>query len=183
MKYLAFVLLLIPATANGGSKITRFSMGGDIDVDNARHGAVLRTMGGDIRIERAGGTVVAKTMGGNIRVDHLEGSLDAGTLGGNVEVEVLGAAAGRDIKITSLGGEIELTLPKDFAADFEIELEQDDDGAPSQIRSDFPLNIRESTRRHWFRKVNVLTATGRNGNGGTRVRLWTAGADITIRRR
>ena len=183
MKYLAFALLLIPATLNAGSKIVRNSMGGDIDVDDARNGAVLRTMGGDIRVERAGGNVVAKTMGGNIRVDRLEGSLDAGTLGGNVEVEVLGAASGRDIEITSLGGSIELTLPKDFAADFEIELEQDADGRPSRIISDFPLSIRQSTKRHWFRRVDVLTATGRNGSGGTRVRLWTVGADIIIRRK
>jgi|ERR1051325_6124260 DUF4097 and DUF4098 domain-containing protein YvlB len=183
MKYLAFLLLLIPAAASASSKIIRYSMGGDIRLDDATHGAVLRTMGGDIRIERAGGTVTAKTMGGNIRVDRLEGSLDAGTMGGNVEVEVLGAAAGRDIDISSMGGSIEVTLPKDFPADFEVELEQSEDGRPSKIISDFPLNIRESTKRHWFRKVSVLTATGKNGTGGTRVRLWTTGADITIRKR
>lgn len=183
MKYLAFLLLLIPMTASADSKIVRFSMGGDIELDDARHGASLRTMGGDIRIERAGGRVVAKTMGGNIRVDRLEGSLDAGTMGGNVEVEVLGASAGRNIEITSMGGQIEITLPKDYAADFEVELEQDVDGPRSRIISDFPLHVTETTKRHWFKKVSVMTAKGRNGSGGTRVRLWTAGADITIRKR
>ncbi|HJQ40678.1 MAG TPA: hypothetical protein VKB93_26365 [Thermoanaerobaculia bacterium] len=183
MKYLAFLLLLIPAAANADSKIVRFSMGGDIEVDDARQGASLRTMGGDIRIDRAGGKVTAKTMGGNIYVDRLEGSLDAGTMGGNVEVEVFGAGAGRNIEITSMGGSIELTLPKDLAADFEVVLEQDANDPPNKIISDFPLNMRQSTKRRWFRKVNVVTASGRNGSGGTRVRLWTAGADITIRKR
>jgi DUF4097 and DUF4098 domain-containing protein YvlB len=183
MKYLAFLLLLIPATLSADSRIVRNSMGGNIEVDSAPAGAVLRTMGGDIRVDRAGGEVVAKTMGGNIYVDRLQGSLDAGTMGGNVEVEVLGAGDGRDIKISSMGGSIEVTLPKDFAADFEVELEQDSDGRPHKIISDFPLTIRQSTRRHWFRKMDVLTATGRNGSGGTRVRLWTVGADITIRRK
>jgi DUF4097 and DUF4098 domain-containing protein YvlB len=183
MKYLAFLLVLVPVAAAGDSKIVRYSMGGDIRLSSAPRGAVLRTMGGDIRVKRANGTVVAKTMGGNIRVDRLEGSLDAGTMGGNVEVEVLGAASDRDIAITSMGGSIELTLPQDFAADFEVELENHAGEPPAKIISDFPLNIRESTRHHWFRKVNVVTATGRNGSGGTRVRLWTAGAGITIRKK
>ncbi len=182
MKHLAFLLLLIPAAANADSKVVRYSMGGDIEVDEV-NGAVLRTMGGDIRVEHARGKVTAKTMGGNIRVDRLDGSLDAGTMGGNVEVEVFGAGAGRDIEITSMGGSIEVTLPKEIAADFEVELEQDANEPPNKIISDFPLNIRQSTRRRWFRKVNVVTASGRNGSGGTRVRLWTAGANITIRKR
>jgi len=175
--------VLIPSIAAAESKITRYSMGGNIELDDAPHGAVLRTMGGDIRVRRAGGSVIAKTMGGNIRVDRLAGSLDAGTMGGNVEVEVLDAAAGHSIEISSMGGSVEVTLPKDFAADFEIELEQDRDSPPSRIISDFPLKVQESTRRRWFRKVDVLTATGKSGGGGTRVRLWTVGADITIRRR
>ena len=182
MKHLAFLLLLIPAAANADSKVVRFSMGGDIEVDTV-NGASLRTMGGDIRVEHARGKVTAKTMGGNIYVDRLEGSLDAGTMGGNVDVEVFGTGAGRDIEITSMGGSIEVTLPKEFAADFEVELEQDASEPPNKIISDFPLNIRQSTRRRWFRKVNVVTASGRNGSGGTRVRLWSAGADITIRKR
>jgi len=183
MKYLAFLLLLVPSIANAGSRIVRYSMGGDIRVDNAPNGAVLRTMGGDIRLRHAAGNVVVKTMGGDIRVDRLEGSLDAGTMGGSVEVEILNAGNGRTIEISSMGGSIEVTLPKDFAADFEIELEQDRDDPSNRIISDFPLKMQQSTRHRWFRKVNVITATGRNGNGGTRVHLWTAGADITIRRR
>jgi DUF4097 and DUF4098 domain-containing protein YvlB len=184
MKYLAFLLLLIPATVVASSKIVRNSMGGDIDVTSAPHGAVLRTMGGDIEVDSAGGTVIAKTMGGDIRVERLTGSIEAGTMGGSVEVEVLGAGTGRAIKITSLGGRVEVILPKAFAADFEIELEQDDDDdGVHRINSDFPLQITESTRRHWFKKVVVLKGTGRNGAGGNRVRLSSIGGDITIRRR
>ena len=181
MKKIAVLLLLLPVVAFAGSKIVRYSMGGDIRVSDAPHGAVLRTMGGDIRVRSANGTVTAKTMGGDIRVDRLEGSLDAGTMGGDVDVEVLNAGNGRDIKIPSMGGSIDVTLPKDFAADFEVELEQDRDGRQHKIVSDFPLQIAKSTRHHWFRKVDVLTGTGKNGSGANHVRLWTIGSDITIR--
>jgi len=181
MKSLALVFLLIPASAAASSKIVRNSMGGDIEVASAPNGAVLRTMGGDIRLDRAGGDVVVKTMGGNIRVNRLDGSLEAGTMGGNVRVEVEGAGTGRSIKITSLGGHIEVTLPKDFGASFDVELEQDDDGEPHKIISDFPLRIQGSTRRRWFHTVDVLTATGKSGSGGNRVRVSAVGGDITIR--
>jgi len=182
MKYLALALLLIPAAANADSKIVRNTMGGDIEVSSAPHGAVLRTMGGDIEVRSAAGEVVAKTMGGNIRVDRLAGSIDAGSMGGNVAVEVLGTGAGRTIRISSLGGHVEVILPKGFSADFDVELEQDDD-EPHQIVSDFPLSITESKRRHWFRKTVVLTGTGKHGSGANRVRLSTVGGDITIRAR
>jgi DUF4097 and DUF4098 domain-containing protein YvlB len=181
MKKIALVLLFVPVIAFAGSKIVRYSMGGDIRVADAPHGAVLRTMGGDIRVKSSNGTVTAKTMGGDIRVDRLEGSLDAGTMGGNVDVEVLNAGNGRDIKISSMGGSIDVTLPKDFAADFEVQLEQDRDGRPHKIVSDFPLQIEKSTRRHWFRRVEVLTGTGRSGSGANHIRLWTIGSNITIR--
>ena len=183
MKYLAFLLLLIPATAGADSKIVRHSMGGDIEVDHAPHGAVLRTMGGDIEVRSANGVVVAKTMGGDIRIDRLSGSIDAGTMGGNVEIEVLGAGNGRTIRIRSLGGHVEVLLPKNFDAEFEVELEQDDDEDWHKITSDFPLQITESKGRHWFKKVVVLKGTGRNGSGANRVRLETIGGDITIRAR
>jgi DUF4097 and DUF4098 domain-containing protein YvlB len=183
MKKIAVLLLFVPVLAFAGSKIVRYSMGGDINVADAPHGAVLRTMGGNIRVKNANGSVTAKTMGGDIRVDRLQGSLDAGTMGGDVEVEVLDAGDGRDIRISSMGGTIEVTLPKNFAADFEVELEQDRDGRPHKIVSDFPLQIQKSTRHHWFRKVEVLTGTGTNGSGANHVRLWTIGSDITIRAR
>lgn len=184
MKYLAFLLLLVPAAAAAAadSKIVRNTMGGDIDVSSAPHGAVLRTMGGDIEVRSAGGVVVAKTMGGNIRVDRLSGSLDAGTMGGNVEVEVIDNGTGRNIRISSLGGEVEVVLPKSFAAEFDVELEQDDDES-HRIISDFPLNVTESKGRYWFKRTVVLKGTGRNGSGANRVRLSSVGGDITIRAR
>jgi DUF4097 and DUF4098 domain-containing protein YvlB len=183
MKKIAVLLLFVPILAFAGSKIVRYSMGGDINVSEAPHGAVLRTMGGNIRVKNANGSVTAKTMGGDIRVDRLQGSLDAGTMGGDVDVEVLDSGDGGDIRISSMGGTIEVTLPKNFAADFEVELEQDRDGRQHKIMSDFPLQFRKSTRHHWFRKVEVLTGTGKSGTGANHVRLWTIGSDITIRAR
>lgn len=183
MKTFALLLLLSWAGTAEGSRIKQSTMGGDLRVDRAPEGAVLRTMGGDIRIKQAAGEVVAKTMGGNIRVDRLDGSIDAGTMGGNVEIEVAGPGTGRTIEVHSMGGHIEVTLPRDFAGDFDVVLEQDDNEHDHKIVSDFPLRIEESTKRRWFQKVRVLTGTGKSGSGGNRVRISTIGGEIVIRRK
>jgi DUF4097 and DUF4098 domain-containing protein YvlB len=185
MKTLALVLLLaVPAVADDDGQIVRNSMGGDIDVANAPHGAVLRTMGGNITVDRARGHVSARTMGGDIRIRNVHGSVTAGTMGGNVSVEVAGASDDAEFEIHSMGGHIEVTFPAAFSGTFEVELEQDGEGPENRIVSEFPLQVRQSTRRRMFRRpVGVLTATGRTGTGDARVRISTIGSDIVIRKR
>ncbi len=178
------LLLLVPTFAAAEGKITRSSMGGDLNVDDAPQGAVLRTMGGAIVVGRARGHVVAKTMGGDIRVRDLIGSLDASTMGGNVTVEIDGVAGSRSLDLHSMGGSISLTLPAGFSGTFEVELEQSHEGPPARIISDFPLDVRESRRERWWRPdVDVLNATGRVGSGDAIVKIKTIGSDITIRKK
>ena len=104
--------------------ISIFRMGGDIHVDDAPSGALLRTMGGDIRVTRGAGRIVAKTMGGNIDIRQLEGSADVGSMGGDIRVNVVGSGAGHDLDVHTLGGCIEVTLPRDFDGDFSVELKR-----------------------------------------------------------
>jgi hypothetical protein len=181
MKTAALVLLLLSSAASA-SPIRQSTMGGDLDVDRAPDGVVLRTMGGDIKVGTAHEFVVAKTRGGNIRVRQLHGSVEATTMGGDIDVNV--AAAAGDIELRSMGGSVELTLPANFSGTFDVELEQDDDGPDYRIISDFPLQVRESSRNYWLRRdARVLTATGRIGSGTHRVVIRTIGEDVVIRKR
>ena len=166
------------------ASVSIFRMGGDILLDDAPNGARLRTMGGDIRVERGAGRIVAKTMGGDIEIRQLEGSADVGSMGGNIRVNVVANGTGHDLDVHTLGGKIEVELPHDFDANFIVELEDDDSGEHHRIVSDFPLNIRETTRRHFFRRDSTIyTGTGRNGTGANRVVISTIGSDIVIRRK
>jgi DUF4097 and DUF4098 domain-containing protein YvlB len=180
MKAFAILLMLVPLAADAGTRVVRHSMGGDIVVASAPDGASVSTMGGDIRLGNVAGEVVARTMGGNVRAARVEGSIRASTMGGNVRLDIAGGGSGRSIEASSMGGAIDVSLPSGFGADFEVELSQWEDGPMHTIRSDFPLQIRESTRWRWFRHVRVLTATGRIGAGGNLVRIETNGGDITI---
>jgi DUF4097 and DUF4098 domain-containing protein YvlB len=164
--------------------VSIFRMGGDITVDDAPHGARLRTMGGDIRVTRGAGLIVAKTMGGDIEIRQLEGSADVGSMGGNIRVNVVASGVGHDLDVHTLGGQIEVTLPRDFDGDFSVELEEDHNNDSHRITSDFPLQIQESTRWRLFGgSRKVWTATGRSGSAVNRVKISTIGSDITIRRK
>lgn len=178
------LLLTLPAFGSPDrGKIVQTSMGGDIRLDSAPNGASVRTMGGDIVIRRAGGRVLAKTMGGDIEIRQIDGSLDAGTMGGSVDVEVIGSATGREIEISSMGGPIEVTFPRDFQGEFEVRVERDTDDEPVRIDSDFPLQLHESTTRRFFQKRTVISGAGRSGAGGNRVRITASGGSVVLRKR
>jgi DUF4097 and DUF4098 domain-containing protein YvlB len=162
--------------------LSMFRMGGDIHVADAPNGASLHTMGGDIRVEHGAGHIVAKTMGGNIEVERLDGSADLGTMGGNVTVSVTASGPGHDLELHSMGGEIELTVPRGFDGDFSVEIDDGDDEERHEIKSDVPLHVSESS--HWFFGAHrIVTAAGRAGSGANRVRITTHGGDVTIRQR
>ena len=62
--------------------------------------------------------VDASTMGGGISIGHVDGAVKASTMGGDISVRMVGASTSeRDVELTSHGGTITLTVPKDFPMD------------------------------------------------------------------
>lgn len=177
------LVLLCGVSADAGSKISISRMGGDIVVDDAPLGASLYTMGGDIRIRRAHGDVVAKTMGGNIAVQELAGRLDAGSMGGNIRVRVVGSGGGHDVSLHTMGGRVELIVPRDFDATFAVEIKEIDNDHPSRIESDIPLSQRVT--EHWtlfHGKRRTITASKTTSRQHNRVEISTYGSTVTIRK-
>src|SRR6185436_19983527 len=132
-------------------KIT--TMGGEIDVDSAPHGAEVSTMGGDIRIHSAGEYVKAKTMGGDISIDKVDGAIKAETMGGDVDVTMVGnpAEKNRDVLLSSKGGDITLVVPAGLSMDVDIRLaytrDSRHDSKSYRIESDFEL--KEERSKEW----------------------------------
>jgi len=159
-------------------------MGGDIVLGDAPFGASLHSMGGNIRIARAGGVVVAKTMGGNIAVEALTGNrLDAGTMGGDIRVRVVGSGGGRDIALHTMGGSVELIVPRDFDATFLVEIKQADESTRSEILSDFPLSRTVSEHSMCFgRRHETIVARNTTSAQRNHVEISTYSNRVTIRR-
>ena len=177
-----------PGSSSSGAGEKRIhSMGGDLNVDTAPNGASLETMGGDVHVGSASDHVKVKTMGGDIQIDAVDGWADLTTMGGDVTMRMTGdpSRGKRDVEISSMGGDIELTLPEGISATFDLETEYTRDGfrAP-KIVSDFPVQVSESSdcEYHHDAPCKVLTGTGKTGSGANRIKIHTIQGDIIIKK-
>jgi len=176
-------LLLMPASpVSAAEEVVVNKLGGDIDVRDAPGGATLRTLGGDIRLRSAGSEVFAKTMGGDIRIDSLAGSLRARTLGGEIRVHAVGTGSGRELYLHSIGGDVVLIVPRNFPADFDIEIDEKRHGDHYGVDSDVPLET--SQWRTWSLfggSRRIISARGTNGRADNHVIVETVGGNVRIR--
>jgi len=131
-----------------GSEVNISTMGGRIDVDEAPNGAKVKTMGGDITVNSAAKFVDAVTYGGDIEIKEVDGKVEAKTFGGNIDVKVIGSGNtdGKDVELTSLGGDITLIVPNDFSMDVYVEIAYTKNGKKSyrkiedvKVEGDFKL--------------------------------------------
>ncbi len=170
-----------------GDEVYISTMGGEINVDDAPMGANVKTMGGDIHIRRAKEYVQAKTMGGEIVIDGIDGWVKATTMGGNVSVVMTGnpEKGERHVELSSMGGDIELTLPKELSADFDIELIFTKNSRKNyKIRSDFDLKIEESDDWEYSRGTprKYIRGTGSVKGGKHSVSVSTINGEIRIKK-
>jgi DUF4097 and DUF4098 domain-containing protein YvlB len=161
------------------------TMGGDIEVGSAPAGASLETMGGDIAIGDAAEFVEAETMGGDITIGSIDGRVEAETMGGNVKVTVIGdpQAGNKDIELTSMGGEIHLTVPRNFSMAVEIEIAYNEKSGVPKIISDAPLAIenREGGGGFLNRESSTLSGSGSFNGGKNKVEIETVGGNVYLK--
>jgi DUF4097 and DUF4098 domain-containing protein YvlB len=163
------------------------TMGGDINVDEAPRGADLDTKGGDITVRSAGEFVKAKTLGGNIEINEIDGWVRASTLGGDVAVHMIGdpEEGRRDVEISSLGGEITLTVPAGLSMEFDIELAITENARRDyRIISDFDMKTEKT--RDWDgsrgSERKYIYGTGSVGGGRNKIEISTINGDIYIKK-
>ncbi len=169
-----------------GEEVHVMTFGGDVDVREAPKGAKVKTLGGDIKVHSAGIFTKASTMGGDIQIDAIDGWVEASTMGGDVTVIMVGDPdkGERRVELKSMGGDIELTVPKGLSMKFDIELAITK-GAKKDytITSDFDLNIEKSDKwvRKWGQKKKYIYGTGEVGGGTHLIKLRTTNGNIRIR--
>ncbi|MEW6507644.1 MAG: hypothetical protein AB1432_07865 [Bacteroidota bacterium] len=169
------------------NEINLFSMGGSIDVDRALNGTKVKTMGGDITVNYAEKFVDAETMGGNIEIKSVDGSIKAKTMGGDIEAKMIGNPnkGDRSVFLTSMGGDITLTVPDGLSMDIEVEIaftKQFDGDA--KIESDFKLN--EEISPKWIKKhgsvQKILTGKASVDGGKNKIKINTINGKIYLKK-
>jgi DUF4097 and DUF4098 domain-containing protein YvlB len=162
------------------------TMGGAVTLAEAPGGADLHTMGGEIHVGSASSHVRAKTMGGNIRIDAVDGWVTATTMGGDIRVRMTGdpAQGDRHVELTSMGGDVELTVPRGLSMDVDIELAYTRRHAGrSRIISDFPLEQEETTAwdDEYGTPRRTIYATGQIAGGQHLIRIRTINGNVMLR--
>jgi len=164
------------------------TMGGEIEVDDAPGGADVSTMGGEIRIRSARKYVKAKTMGGEIKIDEIDGGVKATTMGGDVQVNMVGDPDeyDRDVVLSSMGGDIILTVPAGLSMDFDIKLTLTHRARDDEYRiiSDFPMEIEKSGDWESAGRSDrrYIYGTGKVAGGKNKIRIDTINGDIIIKK-
>ncbi|MGD9140633.1 MAG: DUF4097 family beta strand repeat-containing protein [bacterium] len=170
-----------------GDVVNITTMGGDINVNVAPKGAKVSTMGGDIEIRSAGEFVKAKTMGGDIEIGEVDGWVKATTMAGNIEITMVGDPdkGDRSVTLTSMSGDIELTVPAGLSMELDIELAYTKGNEGDfDIHSDFDFE-REETKE-WDRDNGsprkYIYGKGSVKGGKHRIRIKTINGDIYLNR-
>lgn len=163
------------------------TMGGDINVEDAPAGASVSTMGGDIDIHSAGQYVKASTMGGDVHVDAIDGWVKASTMGGDVIVTMVGdpAKGKRDVELSSLGGDITLTVPAGLSMKFDIEIEYTKNAKQHpKLESDFTMKIDETPEweHHFGGDRKHIYGTGSVGGGNNLIKIKTINGNIYLKK-
>lgn len=170
------------------SEVKISTMGGEIHVDDAPNGADVHTMGGDITVNSAKKYVKAKTMGGEIEIMAIDGWVKATTMGGDIAVVMTGNASGPDhsVELSTMGGEVTLTLPKNINADFDIHLVYTKDSRKDyEIKSDFDLKIEEKSKDWDYDKGEArkeIIGKGKTGSGKHSIYIKSVNGNITIKK-
>ncbi len=174
------------ATGKITDEVRLNSMGGDLDVAEAPHGANVHTMGGEIHVRSAMDHVKAETMGGDIQIDSVDGWIDAKTMGGDVTARIVGdpGKGKKNASIVSFGGDIELTVPEGLSMDFDLKLAYTHHHNDHRIESDFPLHIEES--KEWDDSQGTprkyIYGSGKVGTGENRIHIETINGNIRIKK-
>jgi DUF4097 and DUF4098 domain-containing protein YvlB len=156
--------------------------GGSVELRNTEGTASLRTSGGDITAQHVTGAVELKTSGGSIQADTIRGDVDANTSGGDVRLlrvdgKIRGHTSGgsvhcslvganRGISATTSGGDIELRLPRNTAANLEANTSGGD------VESDIPVAMQRSEDSRMVGPMN---------GGGALIHAHTSGGSIAVR--
>jgi hypothetical protein len=121
------------------------TVSGEVEVDGASRGLELGSTSGDVTLRRVAGNVALSTSSGDVGIAALAGLKQA--------------------RVTTVSGDVELTLPSGFGAAVDLQ------SSSGSLDVEMPLEVRTITR-------HVLRGT--IGRGGARLDLKSSSGDLHI---
>jgi hypothetical protein len=171
-------------------ELTLESVSGDVTASDAPKSIEAKSVSGTIKITAQSKRVVAESVSGDVDLDGPSGEVELSTVSGSVEVRGGGfekaraTAVSGDIRfdagivaeghltLSSHSGRVEVTLPSDISADFQVET------FSGSIDSDFGGRSHR-TSRHAPGRTLEFTA----GTGSAQIDLSSFSGDVIIRKK
>jgi Toastrack DUF4097 len=124
---------------------------------------------GSFSVEDLAGDVRASLVNGNVNARGLTGEIELSAVNGKLDVTLNQPDLARRVKLDSVNGRIQLSLPPDANADLEAS------AVNGSINTDFPITVRS----HW---PVGRSLEGTLGHGGSRIELSSVNGSISIER-
>jgi hypothetical protein len=128
---------------------------------------VGRTVNGSVDVEGVTADVEAQTVNGAIEIASA-GTAHASTVNGEIEARLGRADWNGTLKLTTVNGSVELTLPADVSTEVKASTVNGD------IETDFPLSVRG--------RISRRTLNGTIGAGGRLLEVSTVNGSIELKR-
>ena len=162
-----------PRRNNGSESIFDWLLGNHADAQVRYDVVVPRNMNldvsntnGSIHVNGVTGTFDIDTTNGKIEVANCAGSIDASTTNGGIDAELVRVAKGQPLRFETTNGRIEVTVPRDVAANV------DAGTTNGSIHTDLPI----ATTTHGRNSLR-----GAINGGGAQIRIRTTNGGIAIR--
>ena len=131
------------ALMNGSGDTQLKTLRGDIRVKFFKGNLDLFSSNGDLSLNNISGDILGWTKNGGITGEQLAGRVNIETESGDIVIQKSwdGTMSGHTIDATANAGNIFLELPRDFPANFQVEVNNPEVALHEAIISDFPLYI------------------------------------------
>jgi DUF4097 and DUF4098 domain-containing protein YvlB len=126
----------------------------------------INLVNGSLDVEKVSGEVEANLVNGKLRASNLEGAADLATVNGSIEANYASLNNVREVKLKSVNGSVNLTLPPSPNAEVSASV------VNGSISTDFPLEV----KGHFVGK----SMSGRLGSGGVQIELSNVNGSIHI---
>ena len=126
----------------------------------------IELVNGSLSVQKVSGEMNANLVNGKLRASDLTGEVDLATVNGSIDAKYFSLNNVRGIKLKSVNGSIDLTLPQSPNADVNASV------VNGSISTDFPLTV----KGHFVGK----SMSGTLGSGGVHIELNNVNGSIHI---
>jgi len=131
----------------------------------------IMSVSGNVEVSKVTGQIRAETVSGNVDVSDVVGAVSASAVSGNVNVSIARLTGARDMKFSSVSGNVTVRAPGDLNAYIDMST------VSGSLRTDFPIEVME---RRYGPGQSARGKVGPQGSDGINLRIRSVSGRISL---